>query len=239
MVRIKAVRAINDPEVCRKYIDGHSRVLTSIGVTKVTSMNVDWMYNPAAFVILVESSDGERVLGGARIHAVGGTQQLPIVDATIDMDPKIVPLVHDYGSRGSGELCGLWNSREVAGMGIGAIFVSRAAMAILTQIKLTSLFVLCAPYTIKMGEIMGFDVETSVGNNGTFYYPKEDLLATVMLHKDTYNLPKAIPEERERVMDLRKRPKQEAVEIFRNKEVGISYDLHIPDIENIDFTYTL
>ena len=239
MVKIRAVRAIDDADVCQRYIEGHTRVLTSIGVTKVTSANTDWMYNPAAFVILVESEDADRILGGARIHAVGGNQILPIVGATEDMDPKVKPFVHKYGASGSGELCGLWNSREVAGMGIGSIFLSRAAVAIIRQFNLTSLFALAAPYTIKMAENVGFEIEHSLGVNGTFYYPKEDLLATVMIIKDAVELPKAEPFERSRILDLREKPQQIAQETYRDKEIEIDYNLLIPNIENLSFNYDL
>ena len=36
VARIKAFRAVDDPVLCQKFIDGHARVLTSVGVEKVT-----------------------------------------------------------------------------------------------------------------------------------------------------------------------------------------------------------
>ena len=89
VVRLRAFRAIDDPETCERFIEGHTHVLTSIGVTKVTSSKNEWMLNPAAFVIIVESLDKQKVYGGARVHVAGGSQPLPIEEATVAMDPAI------------------------------------------------------------------------------------------------------------------------------------------------------
>src|SRR5690606_36299434 len=139
---------------------------------KVTSSKNEWISNPAAFVLIVESLDKKRVYGGARIHVAGGSEPLPIEQATGALDSSVFDLVRKYAQNGTGEICGLWNSREIAGYGIGSIFLTRAAVAISTQIGLQSLFALCAPYTVKMAQKVGYEIEVSVGNDGTFYYPK-------------------------------------------------------------------
>src|SRR6185312_2212393 len=199
VVRLRAFRAIDDPVACELFIEGHTHVLTSIGVTKVTSSRHEWTRNPAAFVIIVESLDGTKVYGGARVQVAGGTEALPIEQATIGLDSSVVNLVWKYAQHGTGEICGLWNSREIAGYGIGSIFLTRAAVAISSQIGLTSLFALCAPYTIAMAESVGYYKLTTIGNNGTFYYPKMDLLATAMLHEDIISLDTPQQEDRDAI----------------------------------------
>src|ERR1700726_3168565 len=113
-VRLRAFRAIDDPKTCALFVKGHTHVLTSIGVTKVTSSKNEWTKNPDAFVMVVESLDGKKVYGGARVHVAGGSQPLPIEQATGAMDDKIFDLVSNFARQGTGELCGLWNSREIA-----------------------------------------------------------------------------------------------------------------------------
>ncbi|MFZ4262051.1 hypothetical protein ACFRAE_08410 [Sphingobacterium sp. HJSM2_6] len=231
-VRLRAFRAIDDPDTCKRFIKGHEHVLTSIGVKKVTSSKDDWMYNPAAFVLIVESLDGSSVYGGARIHVAGGTQPLPIEEATGLMDPKILDLVWSFAQDGTGEGCGLWNSREIAGYGIGSIFLTRAAIAIAPKIGLNSLFALCAPYTINLTKAVGYRQETGVGNNGTFYYPKLDLLATTMILDDVINLPLASEEDRQAILDLRAMSVGARIETLRNKEIEIHYDLGLNNLNN-------
>ncbi len=162
-VRLRAFRAIDDPETCELFIKGHTHVLTSIGVTKVTSSKNEWTKNPDAFVMVVESLDGKKVYGGARVHVSGGSEPLPIEQATGAMDPGIFDLVWRFTQFGTGELCGLWNSREIAGYGIGSIFLIRAAAAIAYQVGIKSLFALCAPYTIKPVVGIGMELENSIG----------------------------------------------------------------------------
>ncbi|HVS92736.1 MAG TPA: hypothetical protein VHE59_11920 [Mucilaginibacter sp.] len=230
VVRLRVFRAIDDPATCELFVAGHTQVLTNIGVTKVTSSKHEWTTNPAAFVIIVESLDATRVYGGARVHVAGGTEPLPIEQATVAMDPSVVELVWRYAQKGTGEICGLWNSREIAGYGIGSIFLTRAAVAISSQIGLTSLFALCAQYTVAMAESVGYHKEPGIGNNGTFYYPKMDLLATAMLHEDIETLATANVEERAAILRLRKNLNMVRVEVLRKKSIEIHYELEIRDL---------
>ncbi len=233
-VRLRVFRAIDDPKTCELFVEGHANVLTSIGVTKVTSSKNEWTENPAAFVLIVESLDREKVYGGVRIHVSGGSQLLPIEEATKELDSSILNLVYQYAQQGTGEFCGLWNSREIAGYGVGSIFLSRACVAISTQIGLKSIFALCAPYTVQMGLNSGYEIETSVGDNGTFYYPKLDLIATTMILKDPEILIKAIDEERDAIFNLRRSLKVTRSEVLRKKEIQIHYELKIPNLADWD-----
>lgn len=230
-VRLRAFRAIDDPETCYKFADGHMKVLTNFGIENITSSKNAWMSNPAAFVVIVESLNQEKVYGGARIHVAGGTQPLPIEDATGAMDPKIYDMVMQYGAQGTGEGCGLWNSREIAGYGIGSIFLSYAAIAITAQLGLNSLFALCAPYTVKLTENLGYRIATSLGNNGTFYYPKLDLLATSMIYTDLRELSTATEEDRKSILALRNNLSIVRTETLRRKEIVIHYELEIPNLD--------
>lgn len=232
IVRLRAFRAIDDPESCKLFLEGHEHVLTSIGVTKVTSSKDEWTRNPAAFVLIVESLDKKNVYGGARIHVAGGTQPLPIEQATGLMDDSVFDLVWQYAQKGTGEICGLWNSRAIAGYGIGSIFLTRAAVAIATQIGLQSLFALCAPYTVKLAESVGYRIDFRIGNKGTFYYPKLDLLATTMLLDDLTELNYASKEHKVAIIKLRESTEQVIVEELRNKKIEIHYDIQIPKLEN-------
>jgi hypothetical protein len=238
-VRLRAFRAIDEPETCELFVEGHTHVLTSIGVTKVTSNKNEWTTNPAAFVIVVESMDGKKVYGGSRVHAAGGTQPLPIEQATSAMDHNIHQFVWKYAQFGTGEICGLWNSREIAGYGIGSIFLTRASVAISTQIGLESLFALCAPYTVKMAESVGYHIEKSIGNDGTFYYPKLDLLATTMINEDIKTLSLATDEEKQAIFKLRENLTLARIEVLRKKSIKIHYDLQIPKLDQWDLSATI
>src|SRR5690606_25721666 len=141
--------------------------------------------------------------GGARIHINDSNGNLPMVNAIKDYDSNIINYVQNYPPNTVAEGCGLWNSREIAGYGIGSIFLSRTAVAIAHLLKVKQMLALCAPYTVKLCESIGYEIETSLGNNGTFHYPIDDLLATTMILKDVANVPLAEPENREAIFQLR------------------------------------
>lgn len=234
-MKIKVFRADKDHESCLRYIDGHRKVLEAYGVTHVTSVNVDWMYEPYTYIVLVESKEDERVLGGGRVQIADGKIPLPIETAIDDLDPRIFDMVREKALQGgTGEYCGLWNSKEVAGLGIGSIILVRTGIALLEQLKLGSLFAFCSPATVRISNRVGYSIIHSLGVNGTFYYPKEDLLATALLLEDPLQLSHANPVDRDRIMDLRRRPVQLVEERGPKGIVEVEYDLRVADPPEIN-----
>ena len=236
-IRIRAFRATEDPETCLKFIEGHRRVLTIYGIENITTNTDVWMYNPAIFVIVVESLDRKKLFGGARVQAADGVTPLPIEEATGDMDSKIYEVVKHYARHGTAELSGLWNSKEVAGLGIGSLFPTRCSGVISEQIGITSMFSLCSPTTVRFNEWLGSELLVEVGNNGTFYYPKIDLLASACILKDTITLEKAHIRERKRIFFLRQNPHCIKVEKspFKNLYVNVHYDLEVKSANKDEF----
>lgn len=233
MVRIRAFRAIDDPESSVRFAEGHSQVLASYGVKQVTSANTEWLANPDVYVIVVESLEDRRIVGGTRIHVANDVYPLPFVEALAPMDTKVADMVNQYAPNGTGELCGLWTDRESTGKGLSILLtdagVAEAGIALAHQLRLKSLFVLCAPWTVSMAKNAGFMVQEAVGNKGTFPYPKPDLLATLLFIPDNDRLEAANPVERERIYDLRKNPKQRKIEIGPKGQLEIEYDLYVKE----------
>jgi len=227
VLRLRAFKAVDDPDSCQKFLKGHGDILSSIGVNKVTSNQETWVDNPGTYVLVVEDPESGEVLGGARVDTSYGNTKLPIAAATGYMDPKIHDFIKEESVLGTGEICGLWNSRKVAGMGFGSLFLTRAAVTITTQIKVNSLFALCAPYTVATAESFGYGTMKEVGNEGTFYYPKLDLLATAMLLPNTATLDGASDLEKTRVGSLRLDLNQRFEEELRRRQVDIKYQLEL------------
>ena len=228
-IRIRAFRATDDPDTCLKFINGHRRVLSIYGIENITTNTDDWMHNPAIFVVAVESLDGEKLYGGCRLQAADGIHPLPIEEATGNLDKRIFDVVQWHAQFGTGELSGLWNSKEVAGLGVGSLFPSRVVVVIASQIGLKTMFSLCSPTTVRFNEWLGSRVLTSVGDNGTFYYPKIDLIATAVMLDDVENLSSTHPREREKMTFLRNNLKCVVQEKspFKNVHINVHYDLEI------------
>lgn len=236
-IRIRAFRAIDDPETCIKFIAGHRKVLSIYGIENITTNTDKWMWNPAIFVIVVETLDGEKLYGGARIQAADGIHPLPIEEATGKMDSRIYEIVRIAARNGAAELSGLWNSREVAGFGIGSLFPSRVAVALVSQLGINTMFSLCSPTTVRFKDWIGGKLLTNVGIEGTFYYPKIDLIATALFSDDLINLTSAHTREKEKIFYLRANPEHLSREKspFKNHYINIHYALNLPPIHKDEF----
>ncbi len=229
MLKIKTFRAIDDIESSLRFAKGHSDVLKEYGIVKIASADTQWIYNPDVYVILVESQDGQEIYGGAKIHILSEEYFLPLEEAIYELDTSIFNITRKYPFGKTGELCGLWNARKMSGSGLSSILV-RAAVAksgitLAHKLNLDSLFALCAPWTVKMFTDTGYSVEERVGNKGTFSYPKDDLIATVMIIEDIHNLNLATEFNKSRIYKLRLDPIQTSDEDSPNGKLSIEYNL--------------
>lgn len=226
-IKIKVFRAIDEPKLCEQYLVGHREVLEVYGISKITSNNNDWTLNPEVYVITAESIVDQELLCGIRVIKVGGTQPLPVETAIGKLDPRIYKLVEDHSKQGVGELCGLWNSKKVAGKGL-SFLLTRMGISILNQLNIGVMFGICAELTLPMFKGVGFEVEESLGEKGTFYYPRVDLLAYALIIRNTIALECADPVEREKIFTMRKILQQKILEKGPKGELYIEYDLSIP-----------
>ena len=78
------------------------------------------------------------------------------------------------------------------------------------------------------------ELEGRVGNDGTFYYPKLDLIATSMVVKDVPILSKAHEEDKAAIFKIRDNLNIVRVEELRKKEITIHYETKINNLENWD-----
>ncbi|QEH43920.1 hypothetical protein FW415_01640 [Chitinophaga sp. XS-30] len=228
MIKVRAFIAPEDPEACMRFYEGHSKLLEiHFGIAKITSGNVDWINHKNTIVIIVEDETGTKTYGGARVQLADGVIPLPIETAIGKYDPKIYTDVRP----GSAEICGMWNSKEVAGMGIGSLILCRVAVALMSQLPIDQVHVLCAPITTRMGKRVGAVIDTSLGNEGIFYYPKDDFIATAMIIKDVDVLSSAEARERELMFELRKNFNQLRTETGPKGNFEVYYQLSLPGWE--------
>lgn len=203
-ISFTAFRGVDDREACMRFIEGHRRVLEIFGITQITSAKADWILNPDVYVMLVTDSDTGKVLGGGRIHKANRINALPIEEAIGFMDEKIYTMIDSHTDAGTGEVAGVWNSFEIAGLGIGSLHLSTACVAYSKFIGITTLFGLAAPATYRNVVRGGFEVVRSLGNNGKFYYPKDDMTATVLFNHDIINLPLTLEPQKTIAFNMRR-----------------------------------
>jgi hypothetical protein len=222
----RVFRAVDDLAACKRFLEGHVKVLNDYGITNITTNNDKWMTNPAIYVIVAESTSDGEILGGIRVHVADGKDPLPLETAIGKMDSRVYDIIKSYIDTGTGELCGLWNAKKVAGFGLSLLLI-RAGISIVTQIKLNSLFTICADYTLPMVKRVGFTVEDTIGKNGDFVYPNENYIAKVLRKMNAISLDTAEEFDKNRIINLRDNPVQCYIESGPKGEMEVEYKLLI------------
>jgi len=224
---IRAFKAMDEPETCSEFIREHRRVLEDYGIASVITNNEDWVKDKNCFVIVIEH-DELGMIGGARIlvsrHA---SEVLPIQDALSKHDPAINKLIGRLNKYGVGEICGLWNANRFPGKGLPQL-LGLSAISIANQIGLNSLVCVVAKYTLKYSLRLGFSLVEEVGVSGIFDpYPKPGFLGIVIGLEDLASLDFARRDLRQRILSLRMRPEQSALENTGRALLHVSYSLQL------------
>lgn len=226
-LRFRAFRAINDLDTCMKFVEEHRNVLKDYGITNITTNNDVWMYNPNVYCIIAECMSDNKVVGGIRVQVSDEETPLPVELAVGKMDPAIYQIVKKFRNHGGiGELCALWNARRVAGVGISLLLI-RAGIAAAGQLKIATLISICADYTLKMFQQVGFIVNNTLGVNGSFPYPNATYTARVLGIMNAQTLETAEDFDKARMTSLREQPMQSVLEHGTNQEIMVDYELII------------
>lgn len=222
---IISFRAIDEPELCQKFIDGHSSLLKDLGINKLTSADARWCNNPYAYVLLVKTKNGNKYIAGARLEIKSNATDLPVEEALEDFDTSIIDYVQNIRKDGDvGEICGLWISKDFLGIGL-AVILLRADLSLALPLNVKTLLFLCSDDTKRMLKRMGCTIETKLGNNGTFYYPKMDLIATFMIIENIRDLNTATEEDRMKIYSLGNSPNQTCIENTPNCNIKVEYKM--------------
>jgi hypothetical protein len=218
-------RAIDEPELCEKYIEGHVKVLTDYGITSISSNNKLWLSNPYMYCLAVKNLETEELVGGIRIQIADGVSPLPVEKGIGHMDERIYNVVKKYAFDGGvGELNGLWVSNKLKGVGMGPYLV-RAAIASATQLNFKTLIGICGENTMQMFKNVGFLVNESLGKMGGFPYPTNDLTAHVVGILDAITLQTAAEHDKKIMIFLRQNLLSERIEKNNNFTSNIEYNL--------------
>ncbi len=222
---IWAYRAIDELELCKEYIKGHIKVLADYGISSITSNNSLWIENANMYCVVAEDSKTHELLGGIRIQLADGLLQLPVENAIGYMDNRIYNIVKNFAFNGGvGELSGLWVSNKLKGVGMGPYLV-RAIIASANQLNFIKLIGICGENTLPMFKNVGFLIDHSLGKNGGFPYPTEDLTAHVVGILNAITLETAANNDKEIMTSLRQTPIIKRIETNNHFVSEINYNL--------------
>lgn len=236
--KIFAFRAVDEPDLCSKYLEGHIKVLTDYGITNITTNNSLWMNNPFIYCVVAQDLESNQLLGGVRIQIADKVHPLPVEDAIGKMDPTIYKKVNHYIDHGGiGESCGLWMAKEVKGVGL-ARYLMWASISSANQLNFNTMLGICAGYTLKLFSEIGFVIDKSLGNKGDFPYPNDKYIAHVIGILNAITMETASDYDKKIMLSLRNKPIQTRVENNNEFESTILYNLIYPNITLVNSTKT-
>jgi hypothetical protein len=176
---IRIFRSSKDEALCHELVDGHQAVLNAYGIEQLITFDRQWIGDPEVLVLAAVAGREGRVLGGARMYRGVEPADLPMFRAVAHQDAGLASFLSPYLAEGAYELGGLWNSMELAGMGVDATYLIQGAMATLPMLSARHIFALTSPVTRRMQAGLGFLTESQVGDEGFFVYPTPKLRATI------------------------------------------------------------
>lgn len=228
--RVFVFRAIDEPELCKRYIEGHVKVLTDYGITNVTTNNTEWTKHPYIYCTVAEDIDSNILVGGVRIQVSDGVTPLPVEGAVGYMDTNIHLKVKEYALNGGiSESCGLWTAKSVKGVGI-ARYLMWASVASSDQLGFSKMLGICGWHTLKLFNDIGFIIDKSLGDQGDFLYPTEEHIANVIGILDAVTLKHAAKDDQEVMLSMRNKKEQQRVEVTKTFKSTIHYNILYKDI---------
>lgn len=224
--RIEAFQAVEHPEYCTLFHNGHTGVLTELGIKNLNSAQPSWMTDPNVFVLIAVDSDQE-VVAGLRIHRYNSEAcSLPIIESIKEQDNRIVSAIHQTLPGGTAEACGLWSAKKVFGKGLTPLLCI-AAIPVMAELGLTNFFCFAAPYTEKMIKTNGLIEVTEVGESGRLPYPTPEFISVVLKNPDIRTMQFADEFNRRRVFELMKDPVSTFFEDSPRGAIEVHYDLRL------------
>jgi hypothetical protein len=225
-VRLRLTKAIDDQVTVKKYIKGHEDVLLHNGV-KLSEGYDYWKSLESVYLLVAESIDGELCYGGARLHIWNGIEPLPLQTFLSPIEPLVFEKIDDFAKSSGGvvEIAGLWNSRLVAGLGLGSEHIIRTSIAVTSYLEPKSVFTFCSPFVSRFADEFGFSPFSSLGVNGRFPFPDERWMSTINYLPDKEDLSKAKVEESVKISNIRKQRKFISEFNDRGRNLIIHFDL--------------
>lgn len=194
-ITIRAFCAVDEPETCIKFIEGHQKRLNQYGIHQISSLLPDWCSSSGCTVIVAETECGE-ILGGVRIekHGVHG-HRIPLAKAVGSLDDRLELFIQQNGVA---EMCGIWVSDTIQGGEIKHA-LNTYGLSIYPSLDITMLLGFSAPHMLKYLKSLGWEVETHVGHQGIFEYPSAGIQSSIV----KFNLSKCPIAERRKIIAVR------------------------------------
>ena len=216
--------ATDNLKLCEEFTIGHRDVLREHGYEHFKSNNTKWHGDVDTYVVLAKI--GDKPVGGLRFVKKRKEFLVPLEEAILPLDAGIVDYMNSLINLSPFEICGLWNSRVVGGMKL-SYFLSRLGLVMAPFFGWQASLCFMATYTFRIPRRLGYELVTSIGEEGYFNYPTPEFRAGVWIHNDIRNLGNCVSSEQERILSLRENLNQSFIEKNTKGGLLINYELKV------------
>jgi hypothetical protein len=228
-ITIRAFRAPDDQDMCQRYVEEHSRVLTDLGVSQIVKYDESWRHDRDT-IVFVALHPELGLVSGIRLQRAKVNHPMPMEKALSKIEPSVSETLAPWMLSGNAELGALWNAHRYAGNGLPHLLIA-AAVATANQADLEAVVCLVAEYIAPYCSATGFRNIENLGNKGEFVYPLPNIRSYAMMVSDVRSLSGAEPGERRRALSLRMRPEQIRIEQPKRTILEVSYELLLDKAE--------
>ena len=219
-------RACDSFSLCENFVLGH-RQLLSVNDVDLGPLDTSWFSSTNVYLLIVRRAGLDEILGGAKLVVYDNNGNLPLLKLLTDDYPELVGYLNEYSEKGLVEISGLWNSRSVAGLGLGSEQLIRTSIAICGLLDIATVVTFCSPFVTRFAELYGFTPLSKFGANGSIPFPDNRWMSTINILSDPHIMSKADYEEKKIIFDLREKPSQTRKFSSRGKEITIKFELEL------------
>lgn len=220
---IRAFRAVEDREMCIRFLMEQIRVLEDIGVSSVIKPDISWCTDPEVVVVIAENQ-ALGLVAGIRLHVAGPGRILPMEQAVSKFDPSIKERLERLQENCTGEVAGLWNAHRFAGRGV-PFLLFQSVVAIASQLRISSLVTFVAEYVAPYAAQCGFRMMDELVDGGDYTYPVPSIHTHAMVLDDPMALSRAEDEIRRRILGLRLRPRSNRMVKPKSATLDVDFSL--------------
>ena len=175
-------------------------ILSSFGVTGISSAKNTWQHKPTVWLFVLSNEDGE-MIGGVRLDIKSGFS-MPL-ETALKKYPSVQNLARTYEIKyGVAELCGLWIERDYRRANLASALI-KAAIATAPNIGVNYILGFANEHSLKTTNQLGFQQVERVENSGVFFYP-DDRYKSLLIELDAINFRTSVSKDRETICFLRK-----------------------------------
>jgi hypothetical protein len=219
-------RASDNYSLCENFVRGH-RQLLAVNDVDLGPIDTSWFNSKDVYLLIVQRAGEEEILGGAKLVIFDGVGNLPLLKLLNDDYPELLGLLKNFSLNGLVEISGLWNSRSVAGLGLGSEQLIRTSIAICGLLDIETVITFCSPFVTRFAELYGFAPLSSFGKNGSIPFPDDRWMSTINILEDPHLMSKADVNEKQLIEELRNTPNQTRDFHSRGKNIKIKFLLEL------------